>query len=192
MKRHCHQHHMHIQQFPFFHNQFHAKTPFPSMWQEDFQCCNIFVQKPCLPFSQNHEMYNSWLNYNCINQKNAKTYLILLKLHILTCTIGTDLPLIKNVTLSSLSHSARRRGCTLVVNLNPAFSFIKTTPAGTEALKGEIILHIPDIYHRFKWKMLGHNSITLLASSIPFLKKKTEHDNMQVENCQLSWIYDFY
>jgi len=62
----------------------------------------------------------------------------------------TDLPLIKNVTLSSQSHSARRRGCTLVVNLNPAFSFIKTTPAGTEALKGEIILHIPEIYHKIQ------------------------------------------
>jgi len=54
----------------------------------------------------------------------------------------------KNTTLSSVSHSARRRGCTLVVNLNPACSLIKTTPAGTEALKGEIILHIPD---GFKW-----------------------------------------
>jgi len=56
----------------------------------------------------------------------------------------------KNVTLSSVSHSARRRGCTLVVNLNPGCSFIKTTPAGTEALKGEIILHIPGIYQKFK------------------------------------------
>jgi len=47
------------------------------------------------------------------------------------------------VTRSLLSHSARRRGCTLVVNLNPAFSFINTIPAGTDALIGEIILHIP-------------------------------------------------
>ena len=54
------------------------------------------------------------------------------------------LPLLKKVTLSSVSHSARRRGCTLVVNLNPAFSFINTTPAGTVALKGEMILHIPE------------------------------------------------
>lgn len=50
----------------------------------------------------------------------------------------------KNVTLSSVFHSARRRGCTLVVNLKPAFSLIKTIPAGTEALKGETILHIPE------------------------------------------------
>ena len=50
----------------------------------------------------------------------------------------------KKVTLSSVSHSARRRGCTLVVNLNPAFSFTNTIPAGTEALKGDIILHIPE------------------------------------------------
>lgn len=51
----------------------------------------------------------------------------------------------KKVTLSSVSHSASLRGCTLVVNLNPALSFIKTTPAGTEALRGEIILHMPGI-----------------------------------------------
>ena len=50
----------------------------------------------------------------------------------------------KKVTLSSVFHSARRRGCTLVVNLKPGFSFIKTMPAGTEALKGETILHIPE------------------------------------------------
>uniref|UniRef100_A0A0V0GEX6 Putative ovule protein n=1 Tax=Solanum chacoense TaxID=4108 RepID=A0A0V0GEX6_SOLCH len=49
----------------------------------------------------------------------------------------------KKVTLSSVSHSARRSGCTLVVNLKPTFSFIKTTPAGTEAMIGETILHIP-------------------------------------------------
>ena len=49
----------------------------------------------------------------------------------------------KKVTLSSLSHSARRRGCTLVVNLKPAFSLISTTPAGTEAFTGETILQIP-------------------------------------------------
>lgn len=55
----------------------------------------------------------------------------------------TDLPLRKKVTMSSIAHSARRRGCTLVVNLNPACSFINTTPAGTEALIGEMILHIP-------------------------------------------------
>lgn len=54
------------------------------------------------------------------------------------------LPLIKKVTLSSVSHSARRRGCTLVENLKPACSFIKTTPAGTEALNGDIILHMPE------------------------------------------------
>lgn len=51
----------------------------------------------------------------------------------------------KNVTLSSVSHSARRSGCTLVENLKPAFSFINTTPAGTEAMIGETILHIPVI-----------------------------------------------
>lgn len=50
----------------------------------------------------------------------------------------------KNVTLSSVFHSARRRGCTLVVNLKPDFSLIRTIPAGTEALKGETILHIPE------------------------------------------------
>lgn len=54
------------------------------------------------------------------------------------------LPLMKKVTLSSESHSAKRRGCTLVVNLNAGFSLVNTTPAGTEALKGEIILHIPN------------------------------------------------
>jgi len=59
------------------------------------------------------------------------------------------------VTLSSESHSARRRGCTLVVNLNPAFSFINTTPAGTEALKGEIILHIPGICHKIPTETVG-------------------------------------
>lgn len=64
----------------------------------------------------------------------------------------------KKVTLSSLSHSARRRGCTLVVNLNPAFSLINTTPAGVEALTGEIILQIPeDIMHIRKAKV-DHNS----------------------------------
>lgn len=50
----------------------------------------------------------------------------------------------EKVTLSSLSHSARRSGCTLVVNLKPAFSFIRTIPAGTEALTGDIILQIPE------------------------------------------------
>ena len=65
----------------------------------------------------------------------------------------------KKVTLSSESHSARRRGCTLVVNLNPDFSFISTTPAGTEALNGEIILHIPDSNQYKKGSEVRQNSI---------------------------------
>jgi len=55
----------------------------------------------------------------------------------------TNLPLMKNVTLSSESHSASRRGCTLVVNLKFDFSFINTAPAGTVAVKGDTILQIP-------------------------------------------------
>jgi hypothetical protein len=55
----------------------------------------------------------------------------------------TDLPLMKKANLSSTDHSARRRGCTLVVNFSPPFSFISTVPTGTEAHIGETILHIP-------------------------------------------------
>ena len=50
----------------------------------------------------------------------------------------------KNVTLSSESHSASRRGCTLVVNSKLDFSFINTAPAGTVAVKGDMILQIPE------------------------------------------------
>lgn len=78
----------------------------------------------------------------------------------------------KNVTLSSVSHSARRRGCTLVVNLNPAFSFIRTTPAGTEALKGEIILHMPGIYHRFQWKTVRSKLYHSTGFIYPYPKKE--------------------
>lgn len=60
MKRHCHQHRMHIQQFLSFHKQFHAKILFPNMWQEETQYYNIDEQKPCLPFSQNHGTCNFW------------------------------------------------------------------------------------------------------------------------------------
>ena len=74
----------------------------------------------------------------------------------------TNLPLMKKVILSSTSHSERRKGCTLVVNLNPDFSFINTTPAGTAALIGETILHIPDIClkvsEKDKQKELAHPS----------------------------------
>lgn len=66
----------------------------------------------------------------------------------------------KKVTLSSESHSARRRGCTLVVNLNPDFSFISTTPAGIEALNGEIILHIPDFSQYEKGGKVRQNTIS--------------------------------
>jgi hypothetical protein len=57
----------------------------------------------------------------------------------------TCLPLIQKVILSSVSQFANLKGCTRVVNLKPNFSFIKTTPAGTEATKGDTILQIPDI-----------------------------------------------
>ena len=45
--------------------------------------------------------------------------------------------------LSSLSQLESLIGCTLVVNLNPDFSFDKTIPAGTDAITGETILHMP-------------------------------------------------
>jgi hypothetical protein len=45
------------------------------------------------------------------------------------------------------------------VNLKPDFSFINTIPAGTEALNGEIILHIPETSKDIKGEELGQNSI---------------------------------
>lgn len=60
MKKHYHQHRMHIQQFLSFRKQFHSKILFPCMRQEDNQHYNIYEQKPCLPFSRNHEMCNFW------------------------------------------------------------------------------------------------------------------------------------
>lgn len=48
--------------------------------------------------------------------------------------------------MSSLFHLASLRGCTLVVNLKSFFSFINTTPAGTEEIIGDTTLQIPGIH----------------------------------------------
>ena len=73
--------------------------------------------------------------------KSRCQMVILIKINqLITC-----LPLIQKVILSSVSQFANLKGCTRVVNLKPNFSFIKTTPAGTEATKGDTILQIPEI-----------------------------------------------
>lgn len=82
-------------------------------------------------------MYNSWELMrrcdvtNCINESSIKDGEL------------NYIPLMKKLILSSWFHSENLRGCTLVVNLKPLFSFMRTFPAGTEAFKGEMILHIP-------------------------------------------------
>lgn len=136
---HYRQHHMHTQHYLSSHKLLRSKILFPCMWQEDIHHYNIYERKSCSPFSRILEKYNFW--YITIIKTSWYTYIlyicVIIKLY------KPYLPLLKKVTLSSVSHSARRRGCTLVVNLKPAFSFINTIPAGTDAFRGETILQIP-------------------------------------------------
>jgi hypothetical protein len=57
--------------------------------------------------------------------------------------------------------------------LNPAFSLINTIPAGTVALTGEIILHIP-VHQEKKWKKIW---IILIWLRKTWLQKPVIGDN---------------
>lgn len=63
----------------------------------------------------------------------------------------------KKANMSFLHHSARQRGWTLTVNLNPPGSFVSTVPTGTQAETGEIWSCIYLGYCTCKWPKYDNN-----------------------------------
>ena len=133
---------------------------------------------------QNLDQYG-YFPMGILTIKSRCQMVILIKINqLITC-----LPLIQKVILSSVSQFANLKGCTRVVNLKPNFSFIKTTPAGTEATKGDTILQIPEIEN---FQLRTYRNILKEEVRINF--KITIHRNKQTYAFLLDflWIHLFF